>query len=126
MVVIQRRSKRTVTGSRYKKQRASRKYEAGRTPTHTKVGERKFKTIRTRGGNSKPRLMEANMCNLADPKTNKMERVKVNSVVDCPANRHFARRNIIVKGAIIDTEKGRAKVTSRPGQDGIVNAVLLQ
>ncbi|MEK6949175.1 MAG: 30S ribosomal protein S8e, partial [Nanoarchaeota archaeon] len=42
-----------------------------------------------------------------------------------PANRHFVRRNIMTKGAIIETEKGKARITSRPGQDGAVNAVLI-
>jgi small subunit ribosomal protein S8e len=35
------------------------------------------------------------------------------------------RRAIITKGAIIETSKGNARVTSRPGQCGIINAVLL-
>ncbi|MHA1485277.1 MAG: 30S ribosomal protein S8e, partial [Candidatus Thorarchaeota archaeon] len=29
------------------------------------------------------------------------------------------------RGTIIKTSKGRAKVTSRPGQEGILNAVLI-
>ncbi|MCE4622698.1 MAG: 30S ribosomal protein S8e, partial [Desulfurococcales archaeon] len=33
---------------------------------------------------------------------------------------------IIVKGAIIETTEGKAIVTSRPGQDGVVNAVLIK
>jgi len=36
------------------------------------------------------------------------------------------RRNIITKGAVIKTEKGPARVTSRPGQHGIINAILLE
>ncbi|RLF79472.1 30S ribosomal protein S8e, partial [Thermococci archaeon] len=43
-----------------------------------------------------------------------------------PANRQYVRRNIITKGAIIQTEIGKAIVTSRPGQDGVVNAVLIK
>ncbi|MEK6848627.1 MAG: 30S ribosomal protein S8e, partial [Nanoarchaeota archaeon] len=42
-----------------------------------------------------------------------------------PANRHFIRRNIMTKGSVIDTELGKARITSRPGQDGVVNAVLI-
>jgi small subunit ribosomal protein S8e len=42
-----------------------------------------------------------------------------------PANPFFARRNITTKGAVIETDIGDAIVTSRPGQDGIVNARLI-
>jgi len=38
----------------------------------------------------------------------------------------FDRRRILTRGAIIDTRLGEAVVTSRPGQDGIVNALLLR
>ncbi|NAT11387.1 hypothetical protein C4E22_07625 [ANME-1 cluster archaeon AG-394-G06] len=42
-----------------------------------------------------------------------------------PTNPFFARRNITTKGAVIETEIGDAVVTSRPDQDGIVNARLM-
>ncbi|MEM5832609.1 MAG: 30S ribosomal protein S8e, partial [Candidatus Aenigmatarchaeota archaeon] len=38
----------------------------------------------------------------------------------------YERRKIITKGAIIKTEIGLAKVTSRPSQHGVVNAILIQ
>ncbi|MCD6558125.1 MAG: 30S ribosomal protein S8e, partial [Candidatus Aenigmarchaeota archaeon] len=38
----------------------------------------------------------------------------------------FVRRNIITKGAIIMTEDGRAVVTNRPGQEGVINAKLIE
>ncbi len=41
------------------------------------------------------------------------------------ANRHYVRRDIITKGTIIQTKLGKARVTSRPAQDGTVNAVLI-
>jgi len=68
----------------------------------------------------------ASYANLTDQKTKKSSKVKITSVVDNPANRNFVRRNIITKGAVVETEKGRARVTSRPGQDGLVNAVLIK
>jgi small subunit ribosomal protein S8e len=42
-----------------------------------------------------------------------------------PASMDYQRRKVITRGTIIKTEKGLAKVTSRPGQDGILNAVLI-
>ena len=47
------------------------------------------------------------------------------SVLKNPANRDYERRRIITKGAILDTELGQVKVLSRPGQDGILNGILI-
>ena len=47
------------------------------------------------------------------------------TVLENPANRHYVRRNIITKGTIVDTEKGKAIITSKPGQEGCINAKLL-
>jgi small subunit ribosomal protein S8e len=47
------------------------------------------------------------------------------AVIENTANPNYVRQNIITKGSIIGTEKGNAKVTSRPGQHGVVNAVLM-
>ena len=41
------------------------------------------------------------------------------------ANPNYVRRNIITKGAIVETPEGNAKVTSRPGQDGVINGILI-
>jgi len=49
----------------------------------------------------------------------------IENVVSNAANLNYVRRNVITKGAIIDTSEGRARVTSRPGQTGQVNAVLV-
>ena len=126
MVVVQRgRMRRTPTGGRYKIARGKRKYEIGRLPTNTKIGEERVKTIKTKGGNRKMKVMVAKTANVFDPKSKKFTKSIIKTVDECPANRHFVRRNIIVKGTIISTEAGRAKVTSRPGQDGTVNAVLI-
>ena len=61
-----------------------------------------------------------------DPKTKKYSRVKIDQVIDNPANRNFVRRNILTKGTIIKTSKGNAKIVSRPGQEGMLNAVLIK
>jgi len=58
-------------------------------------------------------------------KGGKAQKTRILNVLETPDNRHFARENVITLGAIIETAAGRAKVTSRPGQSGSVNAVLL-
>ena len=125
MAISQRRSKRTSTSSRYKKNRTKRLFEQGRVPSLTKVDERKLKIIRTKGGNHKQVLLNENIANLLDKKTKKYSKVKIVSVVETPSNRHFVRRNIMTKGSFIQTEKGKAVITNRPGQEGTINAVLV-
>ena len=58
--------------------------------------------------------------------TKKTHKVKILTVKENSANPNFVQRNIINRGAMIQTEIGLAKVTSRPGQDGAVNAVLVK
>jgi len=58
-------------------------------------------------------------------KKKKYSKVKIVSVVETPSNRHFVRRNIMTKGSFIQTEKGKAVITNRPGQEGTINAVLV-
>ena len=82
--------------------------------------------VGVRGGNIKVKLLSVEEVNLYDPKEKKYSKVKIKSVLENPANRHFVRRNIITKGTIVDTEKGKAKVVSRPGQTGVLNAVLIK
>ncbi len=125
MVLDQQRSVRKETGARYKKQHGKKKHALGRTPTLTKIGDVKVNKIRVRGHNAKLRVLRADAANVYDPKTKKHIKAKIQIVTGNPANRHYVRRNIITKGTIIQTDKGSARVTSRPGQDGIVNAVLI-
>ncbi|NJE55217.1 30S ribosomal protein S8e [Thermococcus sp. 21S9] len=126
MAIWQGRSLKKPSGGRIVLARKKRKRELGREPANTRVAEEreKRKIIRTYGGNRKVRLVEALYANVFDG--GKGKKVKILNVVENPANRQYARRNIITKGAIIETEIGKAVVTSRPGQDGVVNAVLLK
>ncbi|WP_457742139.1 30S ribosomal protein S8e [Thermococcus sp.] len=126
MAIWQGRSLKKPSGGRIVLARKKRKRELGREPANTRVAEEreKRKIIRTYGGNRKVRLVEALYANVFE--NGKGKKVKIIGVVENPANRQYARRNIITKGAIIETELGKAIVTSRPGQDGVVNAVLLK
>ncbi|MEM2724980.1 MAG: 30S ribosomal protein S8e, partial [Candidatus Nezhaarchaeales archaeon] len=71
-------------------------------------------------------LKYAAYANVLDPETNKVYKLKILRVKENPASVDYSRRGVITRGAVIETEKGLAKVTSRPGQDGVVNAVLLK
>lgn len=126
MTVYQGKSGRKSTGGRYKPHHKKRKFELGRFPAETRIGERKLRIIRTMGGNSKQRLMASQFANLVESPGQKGRLVKILTVKDNPASRDLTRRNIITKGAVIETEVGLARVTSRPGQDGVVNAVKVE
>ncbi|MFP4112646.1 MAG: 30S ribosomal protein S8e [Candidatus Woesearchaeota archaeon] len=125
MGISQLRSKRTKTGSRYKDSRKKKQSEIGSLPTLTKIGKQKVAEERSTGGNKSYKVLSADIANCFDPKTKKYSKVKIVAVKENPANRNYARRNIMTKGTIIETEKGDAKVTNRPGQDNVVNAVLV-
>lgn len=113
------------TGGRYTATLPKRKHMIGRAATLTKIDETKRKIIRTKGGGVKVRLQSCNTANLIDPKTKKAVKAKIVDVLENPANRYYVRRDILTKGTIIETDKGKARVTSRPAQDGTVNAVLI-
>ncbi|AKB84352.1 30S ribosomal protein S8e [Methanococcoides methylutens] len=123
---FQGRSKRKYTGAKIKSSRGKRKHELGREPAETHVADVKRKNIATRGGNRKVRLLQANIANVTNPSDGKTVISAIETVVDNTANEHYVRRNTITKGAVIKTAIGNAVVTSRPGQDGVVNAVLIE
>ncbi|NTV23022.1 MAG: 30S ribosomal protein S8e [Nanoarchaeota archaeon] len=125
MVLDQSRSVRKETGARYKPQHGKKKHALGRTATLTKIGETAKRVVRGRGSSPKTRVLRTNVANLYDAKSKKYMKAKIEIVTGNPANRHFVRRNIMTKGTIIKTDKGDARITSSPGQDGVVNAVLI-
>lgn len=89
------------------------------------LGEPKKKVERGRGGNSKIKILSDKHACITDSKNGKTEKVEIIRVVENPANIDYDRRGVITKGAIIETTKGLARVTSRPGQNGVINAILI-
>ena len=118
------RSVRKRTGGRTRDFRDRRKHELGSSPTETEVGEARLKVESVRGGETKVRALSTDTVSLADG--DETTTTTIENVVENDANPNYVRRNIVTKGAIIDTPEGRARVTSRPGQDGHVCAVLLE
>lgn len=117
--------KRKPTGGRKRPYRGKKRHEMGSFPTETVTGEPKRKIDRRRGGNTKVRLIHEKYVNVSDPSTGKTERVEIIRVLKNPANVDYDRRGVITKGTLIETPLGTARVTSRPGQDGILNAILI-
>ena len=119
----QGRSTRKRTGGRLKHASNKKRHQLGREPAETTVGETRLQYIDSRGTEQKVRALSTNVAQVADG--GEVSEAAIENVVDNPANVNYARRNIVTKGAVIETSAGRARVTSRPGQTGQVNAVLL-
>jgi len=126
MSLWQGKSRRKPSGGRLRLNRKKRRYEIGNDAEYTYTGVTRLQKFRTRGGNSKVRMLKAAYANVVDPSNQKIKKAKILTVKENSANPNYVQRNIINKGAIVQTEIGLAKVTSRPGQDGAVNAVLVK
>lgn len=116
---------RKVTGGRRRPAQGKRRFEIGLAPADTHIGEDRAKQVRTTGGNIKIRALRAQFANVTNLANGETKKVKIENVEENGANPNYVRRNLLTKGAIIRTEIGRARIASRPGQDGIINAVLL-
>ena len=117
---------RKITGGKYRIFRKSKKYELSSDERKVKLGKTKQKVMRGLGGNRRTVLLSSDFANVFDPKTKVTKKVKIKNVLETPANRFLARQNILNKSAIIETELGKAKITNRPSQEGMVNAVLVK
>ncbi len=117
---------RTPTGGKIVSTRKKRKYELGSLPLLTKLGSEKRITVMGKGGNSKVKAANAEFVNVVDKKSNIVKKVKILGILENPANLHYVRRNIITKGTVVNTEMGKAKITSRPSQHGVVSGILVE
>ncbi|MDR3282378.1 MAG: 30S ribosomal protein S8e [Candidatus Methanoplasma sp.] len=126
MALWQGKSRRKPTGGRLVSSRGKRRFEIGREKQYTKLGVQSLKQYRTTGGHVKVGVLVAQYANVVDKKANTVKKTKILNVTHNPADPNYVQRNIMNRGATIVTELGDAIVTSRPGQDGAVNAVLVQ
>jgi small subunit ribosomal protein S8e len=123
MGIWQGRSRRKRTGGRLRPIRKKRRFEIARELQHATLGGGTVKKYRVRGANLKLRILTAQTINVYDPATKSTTSTRVITVRENPANPNYVQRNIITRGALLETELGLVKVRSRPGQDGILNGV---
>ena len=126
MSISHGRSKRKRTGGVYKALRHKRLAELGSEMIEIRPGERKVKAVSGMGYSVKLRAIRVKEANVFVPSQKKFQKSEIIQVKENPANPHFVRRNTITKGAVIETKLGLARVTNRPGQEGTVNAVLIE
>ena len=86
--------------------------------------DRQTKVYRKRSGNTTVRVLKENMINVSDG-SGKTQRVEMTNVVENGADPNYVRRNILTKGAIVETTLGRVRITSRPGMDGVICGVVI-
>jgi small subunit ribosomal protein S8e len=114
-----------ITGGRRVPLRIRRKYEMDRYPNEAVNGAQVTITRRVRGDNRKTALKSIDFVNLSVGDA-KVKKTKILKVLENATNNDYQRRGIITKGAILETEAGKCRVVSKPGQTGIVNAILLK
>jgi len=117
--------KRKATGGRSRPSRGRRAFERDGFAIEPLVGTTQIRPSRRRGGSVSTGVVFAEVANVSDHK-GKTVKSKILRVKKSPANRDYERRGVITKGAVIETEAGEAEVTSRPTDDGAVNAVLIK
>ncbi len=114
-----------ITGGIRHPLRIRRKYETDRYPNEALTGAQVTITRRVRGGNSKTALKTIDFANLVT-EDGRVKKTKILKVLENPTNNDYRRRGVITKGAVLETEDGKCRIVSRPGQDGVVNAVLVK
>ena len=124
MAITHLRSKVKPTGGKLNKLRKKRKNDFGSDFIAIKLGTERRKVLQTLGNNSKSRILEVENVNVV--KDGKAHRTKILTVKENPANPNYVRMNIITKGTTIETELGLVKITSRPGQHGVMNGVIIK
>ena len=125
------RSSRKKTGGKRNSNRRSDRilaWKGGDAAETIVAGENRRRTVEKRGSTSKVRQLRANTASITVPGQKKAVKAEILAVAENQANRLYTRRNIITKGASIkvkiEGKEETAKVTSRPGQSGVVQAVL--
>jgi len=122
---VENLAKRKASGGRRRALRGRRKHEMDRYPNEPVLGKHQMVVRRVRGHNVKPAMKTVEFANVVDPKSKKITKMQIKRVAHNPSNKDYERRGVITKGALIETEAGTARVLSRPGQHGAVNAVLV-
>jgi len=115
---------RKISGGKYRKRRKKKMYELPGQRREVRLGPEKRKNKKVLGGNKKTFLLKANMVNVRIG--GKIQKLGIRNVLETPSNRFLARQNILSRGTIVQTEKGKVRITNRPSQEGMVNGILVE
>merc|ERR1712227_6092 len=101
--------KRRKTGGKLTRWKMNRKYELGRQSSDTKIGHKRIRTVRTRGGNTKYRALRLDTGNFAWASESVTRKVRILNVVYNSTNNELVRTNTLVKGGIVQIDAASFK-----------------
>jgi len=96
--------KRRATGGRQRPLRSKRKFELGRPPANTKLGEQKIHEVRTMGGWKKFRALKLDHGNMSWAGEAVTRKVRILTVVYNATSNEMVRTNTLVKGCIVQVD----------------------
>ncbi len=115
---------RKISGGRYKRPKKKSKTGRQNQSRIVKLAENRRKIMKCRGGNKKIVMLAGNVCNIIV--NGKAQKATITNVIETPSNMFLARQNVLLKGSVINTNLGKAKITNRPSQEGQIQAVLIE
>jgi small subunit ribosomal protein S8e len=98
------RHKRRATGGRMPVHQKKRKFEMGRQPANTKLGAKRVRPVRARGGNYKFRALKIDAGNFSWGSESISRKTRVLDVVYNATNNELVRTKTIVKNCIVSID----------------------
>jgi small subunit ribosomal protein S8e len=98
------RHKHRATGGKRNIHQKKRKFEMGRPPSMTKIGVKRVRTVRCRGGNMKVRALRLDTGNFSWGSENTTRKCKIMDVVYNASNNELVRTKTIVKNCIVQVD----------------------
>ena len=119
-------SKRKPSGGRKRMNRGKRRTEISSEKQYAVLGDAKRKKYRKTGASTQVKVLSDDVINVNNPEDGTTKAIKFSTVSNNPSNPNYVRRNILTKGAVVETELGKVRISSRPGQDGVINGTLIK
>merc|ERR1712146_154415 len=96
--------KRRATGGRRPVHQKKRKFELGRPAANTRIGTKRVRTVRTRGGNQKFRALRLDAGNYSWGSEATTHKCRILGVVYNASNNELVRTNTLVKNCIVQID----------------------
>merc|ERR1712046_276355 len=96
--------KRRKTGGKLTKWKMNRKYELGRQPSNSRIGHKRVRTVRARGGNLKYRALRLDAGNFSWASESVTRKTRLLNVSYNSTNNELVRTNTLVKSGIVQID----------------------
>merc|ERR1711904_576296 len=96
--------KRRKSGGKLTKWRMNRKFELGRQSANSRIGPKRIRTVRTRGGNTKYRALRVDTGNFSWGTESISRKTRLLNVAHNSTNNELVRTNTLVKSDIIQID----------------------